>query len=107
MALPLSLMMVALSLAALGIYATIGTLWSLPTAILTGAGAAAGLALVNAVGNLGGLAGPAVIGVLNEANGDFTLALLFLAGALSAGASIMLLFGRLAWTGDPSPCVIQ
>jgi ACS family tartrate transporter-like MFS transporter len=107
MALPLSLMMVALSLAALGIYATIGPLWSLPTAILTGTGAAAGLALVNAVGNLGGLAGPAVIGVLNEANGDFTLALLFLAGALSAGASITLLFGRLAWTGGLSPCVIQ
>jgi ACS family tartrate transporter-like MFS transporter len=36
MALPLPLTMVALSLAALGIYAAIGTFWSLPTAILTG-----------------------------------------------------------------------
>jgi ACS family tartrate transporter-like MFS transporter len=78
-----------------------------PTAILTGAGAAAGLALVNAIGNLGGLAGPAVIGVLKQANGDFTLALLFLAGALAAGACITLLFGRVAWAGDTSSRVIQ
>ena len=56
--LPLGLTMVALTLATLGIYCAIGTFWSLPTAILTGTGAAAGLALVNAVGNLGGLAGP-------------------------------------------------
>ncbi len=55
---PLWLTMVALTLATLGIYAAIGTFWSLPTAILTGTGAAAGLALVNSIGNLGGLVGP-------------------------------------------------
>ncbi len=88
--------MVALSLATIGIYAAIGTFWSVPTAILTGTGAAAGLALVNALGNLGGLAGPAIIGVLKQANGDFTLALLFLAGALALGACIALLFGLCA-----------
>jgi ACS family tartrate transporter-like MFS transporter len=106
-ALSLLLTNAALSLAALGIYAAIGTFWSVPTAILTGTGAAAGLALVNAIGNLGGLAGPAVIGVLKQANGDFTLALLFLAGALAAGACITLLFGRVAWAGDTSSRVIQ
>ncbi len=100
-ALPLPLTIVALSLAAVGIYAAIGMFWSVPTAILTGTGAAAGLALVNAVGNLGGLAGPAIIGVLKQAKGDFTLALLFLAGALAAGACITLLFGRVAWTTSP------
>jgi MFS family permease len=105
-ALPLWLTMVALTLAALGIYAAIGTFWSVPTAMLTGTGAAAGLALVNAVGNLGGLAGPVVVGVLKQANGDFTLALLFLAGALAAGACITLLFGRVAWTGDTARPVI-
>jgi hypothetical protein len=36
--------------------------------------------------------------VLKQANGDFTWALLFLAGALLFGAGIMLLFGRVAWT---------
>ena len=91
---PLWLTMVALTLATLGIYAAIGTFWSLPTAILTGTGAAAGLALVNSIGNLGGLAGPSIVGVIKQATGSFTVALLFLAGALLLGAVIALLFGR-------------
>ena len=62
----------------------IGTFWSLPTAILTGTGAAAGLALVNATGNLGGLAGPTVMGVMKEATGTFTSGLLFLAGGIGS-----------------------
>ncbi len=91
--LPLILTMVALTLATLGIYCAIGTFWSLPTAILTGTGAAAGLALVNAIGNLGGLAGPTVIGIMKQTTGDFMGALMFLAGALLLGAVITLLFG--------------
>ncbi|MGH6832947.1 MAG: MFS transporter, partial [Methyloceanibacter sp.] len=91
--LPLGLTMVALTLATLGIYAAIGTFWSLPTAILTGTGAAAGLALVNSMGNLGGLAGPFIVGVIKQATGSFTGALLFLAGALLLAALIALMFG--------------
>jgi len=90
---PLLTTMAALTFATVGIYAAIGTFWSLPTAILTGTGAAAGLALVNATGNLGGLAGPTVMGVMKEATGTFTSGLLFLAGALVLGALIVLLFG--------------
>ena len=93
---PLWLTMAALTLATVGIYAAIGTFWSLPTAILTGTGAAAGLALVNALGNLGGFAGPSIVGVTKQATGSFTAALLFLAGALALGAVIALLFGRAA-----------
>lgn len=44
--LPLWLLMVALTVATAGTYAAIGTFWSLPTSILTGTGAAAGLALI-------------------------------------------------------------
>ncbi len=90
---PLLTTMAALTLATIGIYAAIGTFWSLPTAILTGTGAAAGLALVNATGNLGGLAGPTIMGVMKEATGTFTSGLLFLAGALALGGLIALLFG--------------
>jgi MFS transporter, ACS family, tartrate transporter len=54
---PLAVTMLALTLATVGIYAAVSTFWSLPTAILTGTGAAAGLALVNSVGNLGGSPG--------------------------------------------------
>jgi ACS family tartrate transporter-like MFS transporter len=90
---PLGLTMVALTLATLGIYAAVSTFWSLPTAILTGTGAAAGLALINSMGNVSGLVSPGLIGVIREATGSFTAALLFLAGALLVGAIIVLLFG--------------
>ena len=100
---PLWLTMVALTLATVGTYAAIGTFWSLPTAILTGTGAAAGLALVNSIGNLGGLVGPPIIGVIKQATGSFTAALLFLAGALVLGAVVALLFGYAAAATHPPP----
>ena len=90
----LPLVMLALSLAALGLYAAIGTFWSLPTSILTGTGAAAGLALINSIGNCGGFAGPVIVGQLKGATGDFTSALLFLAGALALGGALTLHFGQ-------------
>jgi len=104
---PLSLTMVALTFATLGIYAAIGTFWSLPTAILTGTGAAAGLALVNSMGNLGGLAGPSIVGVIKQATGSFTAALLFLAGALLLAALIALLFGYATRRAQMSPVITR
>ncbi len=53
-----TLAMVALSLAALGVFSALATFWTLPTALLTGTAAAGGIALINAVGNLGGFVGP-------------------------------------------------
>jgi MFS family permease len=91
---PLGLTMLALTLATLGIYAAVGTFWSLPTAILTGTGAAAGLALANSIGNLAGLVSPTAIGLIKQATGSFAVALLFLAGALLLGALITLAFGQ-------------
>ncbi len=93
---PLLPTMLALTLVTVGIYAALGAFWSLPTAILTGMGAAAGIALVNSIGNLGGLLAPAIVGYLREATGDFTAALFFLAGSLVLGAALTLLFGYAA-----------
>ena len=69
-------------------------------------GAAAGLALANSIGNLGGLAGPSIVGVIKQATDSFTAALLFLAGAMALGGVIALLFGRTARAGaSPSPAI--
>ena len=68
---PLGLTMAALTLATIGIYAAIGMFWSLPHLDLDRHGAAAGLALVNSIGNLGGLAGPSIVGVIKQATGSF------------------------------------
>ena len=89
---PLIPTMVALTLATLGFYAAFGPFWSLPTALLTGTGAAAGIALVNSMGNAGGFAGPYIVGVLKEATGSFSAALLFLAAALALGGVMALFF---------------
>jgi ACS family tartrate transporter-like MFS transporter len=98
--------MLALPLATVGIYAAVSTFWSLPTAILTGTGAAAGFAPANSIGNLGGLAGPSIVGVIKQATDSFTAALLFLAGAMALGGVIALLFGRTARAGaSPSPAI--
>jgi MFS family permease len=54
----------ALTLAAVCTYAALPTFWTLPTAFLTGSAAAAGIALVNSIGNLGGLRRPYLLGWL-------------------------------------------
>jgi MFS transporter, ACS family, tartrate transporter len=74
--------MVALTLAALGIYSTLATFWSLPTAFLSGTAAAAGIALINSVGNLGGFVGPYVVGFLSDSTGSFYAGLLLLAALI-------------------------
>ena len=84
-----------LSLAALGIYAAIGTFWSLPAALLTGSGAAGGFALINSIGNCGGFIGPVVIGGLRGETGGFAAPLLFLAASLGLAGVLALGFGRL------------
>lgn len=89
---PLLPTMVALTVATLGFYAAFAPFWSLPTALLTGTGAAAGIALVNSLGNAAGFAGPYIVGVLKQATGTFSAALLFLAIALALGGLMALAF---------------
>jgi ACS family tartrate transporter-like MFS transporter len=94
--LPLAVIMVALTLAAVGIYAAVQHVLVAADCDPTGTGAAAGLALVNSVGNLGGLAGPSIVGVIRPETGSFTAALLFLAAVVAFGGVIALVFGQAA-----------
>jgi nitrate/nitrite transporter NarK len=57
---------VILAFAVAGIMSSISTFWALPSAMLSGAAAAAGLAWINSVGNLGGYFGPRVIGSIRD-----------------------------------------
>jgi MFS family permease len=83
--------LVGLTLVAAGNMCWVVTFWSLPTAFLAGSAAAAGIAWINSVGNLGGFFGPNLIGLIRKANGgDATMAFLALAGAALLGAIIIL-----------------
>jgi MFS transporter, ACS family, tartrate transporter len=92
---PLAVMMLALTLATLGIYAAIGTFWTLLSSVLTGTGAAAGLALINSIGNCGVFVGPLAVGCLKGATGNFTAALLFLACGPALHGVLALSFGQI------------
>ena len=73
-------------LSAIGIYASMGVWWTIPTTFLTGPAAAASVALINSCGNMGGWVGPYMMGWVKTNTGSFDLgyflmaAFMFLAG---------------------------
>jgi MFS transporter, ACS family, tartrate transporter len=80
---------VAITLSAVGLLAAIPVFWAFPTGLFTGTAAAAGIALVAAIGNLGGFAGPAFTGIAEDSTGGFEMPLTVLAGLLVVGAALM------------------
>lgn len=81
------LQLVALSAVAFCLFSTTAVFWTLPGRFLTGSSAAAGIALINSVGNLGGYLGPYGIGLLKEYTGHMASGLYFL--------SVVMVFGLL------------
>lgn len=76
------LAMAALTLAFIGLKCTIAPFWAMTTTFLGGTAAAAGIAFINSVGNLGGFAGPYLVGVIKDQTGNNVAALLLLGCAL-------------------------
>jgi ACS family tartrate transporter-like MFS transporter len=68
-----------ISLAAVGIYGSRPSFWPMPSLFLTGASAAAGMAFINSIGNVGGYVGPMIVGYIRETTKSFEMALYFLA----------------------------
>ncbi|HEY1274587.1 MAG TPA: MFS transporter [Thermoleophilaceae bacterium] len=82
---------ISITIAAVGLLSAIPVFWALPTAYLSGTAAAGGIALIAAIGNLGGFAGPAFTGISEDATGSFEMPLLVLAILLVAGGLLALL----------------
>ncbi|MGC2039474.1 MFS transporter [Paraburkholderia caledonica] len=80
-----------LSIAAAGILASSSQFWSLPTALLGGMSAAAGIAAVNCFANLAGFFSPAIVGWLNDMTGRSTAGLIFISVAVTLGACLVFL----------------
>jgi D-galactonate transporter len=85
-----TLAMAALTLATMGILTTLPSFWSLPTAFLAGTGAAAGIALVNSLGNLAGFVAPSLVGWLKDLTGSTDVGVYMLAGSLVLGGILTL-----------------
>jgi MFS transporter, ACS family, tartrate transporter len=73
--------MAALSVAGFGIFGCLPVFWTFPTAFLSGAAAAGGIALINSIGNLAGFAGPYAMGRIRDLTGSYTGGLLSLSAA--------------------------
>ncbi len=73
-----------------GVVASIPTFWTLPPKILTGAGAASGIALINTLGQVGGIVSPIMVGSVKDLTGSTTLAL-FVIGSLCVFCAVLLL----------------
>jgi ACS family tartrate transporter-like MFS transporter len=83
---------VAMCFATIGFYGSKGPFWSLPNTFLSGTAAAAGLAFINSVGNIGGWFGPTIVGWAADMTGSFRGGLYALAGFVAL-AAIMTVVG--------------
>jgi ACS family tartrate transporter-like MFS transporter len=83
-----------LSATAVGIWSALAPYWALPMSMLTGTAAAAGIALINSVGNLGGFVGPSLVGFAREWTESFAGGLWLLAAGLLIGAVVVVVMPR-------------
>jgi len=84
----------SLCVACSGIYAALAVFWTLPSSLLCGTAAAAGLALLNSFSNLGGFFGPYLMGWARQTTGNYTLGMMVLAGMLVLAGFSVIVIGR-------------
>jgi cyanate permease len=103
-----TLKMLCLSISAFGVFSSLPVFWTLPTAFLSGASAAAGIAVINSIGNLSGFVGPYAMGWIRDRTGTYTLGLLLVSVVVFTAMITVLLLGhdsrleRPPETGDPA-----
>ena len=93
---------VGMAVAAAGFYGSKGPFWSMPPTLLTGTAAAAGIAWINSVGNLGGAFGPPLVGWVRDATGSFAGGLYVLA-AFSGMSALVAAF----WLRDSKVTTVE
>ncbi|NEX61964.1 MFS transporter [Noviherbaspirillum galbum] len=82
--------MLALTVATACILTVLPLFWTLPTGYLGGTAAAAGIAMINSLGGLGGFASPYMVGAIKDATQNTTLGMYVLAGLLVLGAVLVI-----------------
>ncbi|ANY05660.1 MFS transporter [Pseudonocardia sp. HH130630-07] len=94
--------LLALTLAAAAVSAAQAAFWSLPAALLSGVGAAAGIALVNSIGNVAGAVSTSLVGVVANATGSTAAGLYLFGIVLVAGGALVLALERERVNGGPA-----
>jgi MFS transporter, ACS family, tartrate transporter len=83
-----------LCVAAMGVYGTLPVFWTLPTAFLASTAAAAGIAMINSIGNLGGYFGPQIVALVTRISGGFGPALSVLGLEMLVPVVVVLIISR-------------
>ena len=94
--------MVGLSIATFGFYGSKGPFWSMPPMFMTGTAAAASIAWINSIGNLGGFFGPWYVGVIKDMTNSYAWGLYGLAFLCVISAVVCALFLEI-----PNPAGVQ
>lgn len=86
----LAITMLILTVAAAAASTTQAAFWSVPPTFLSGAAAAAGLALINSIGNVGGMVSTSLVGWITDLTGNSQNSLILFAGILLISALLVL-----------------
>jgi ACS family tartrate transporter-like MFS transporter len=89
-----ALVIAGIGLGMAGAEAMVGPFWAMATSRMAGLSAAAGIAVINSIANLGGYFGPDIIGMFRTANGGFRGGLLAIAATVALSGGIALIVGR-------------
>jgi MFS family permease len=91
-----------ISITAVAIFAALPNFWTLPTQFLTGVAAAAGVALINTVGNLAGFSAPYITGAVHDWTGGYEVPMFIVGFFMLLSAVLMLILSRRGHTGAAS-----
>ncbi|WP_345188475.1 MFS transporter [Microbacterium panaciterrae] len=83
-----------ITITACAIFAALPNFWTLPTRFLTGIAAAAGVALINTVGNLAGFSAPYITGAVHDWTGGYQVPMVIVGGFMLLSAVLMVLLAR-------------
>jgi len=86
----LALALFTLSLGTAGVLSMMPVFWTYPSSVLTGTAAAAGIAMINSIGNLAGFVSPSIIGWMKDVTHSTNAGLVVVAAALVVGAALTL-----------------
>ncbi len=97
--------MAVITLTAVGIFCALPVFWHFPPLVLTGAGAATGIALINSLGNASGFVAPYLTGWISDSTGSIRPALWLVGLAMLGSAGLALVLSRPSRTpaGEPAP----
>jgi nitrate/nitrite transporter NarK len=90
----LVLAMIGLTIGTAAMISSLPVFWGMPTAVVGGAAAAAGIALINSLGNLAGFVSTIVVGWVTQLTGSTHVAMYFMAGVLVVGGVLGLVVSR-------------